>query len=141
MSQGQIINANFTTGTGVDGSYTVATITSPTVFTYTAATSLTTSGNVTLNRSSIRSQYNVSSVTFNETGVYTVNFTTPMVDANYCPLMLIGDRIDGNGLIAKVALTTYQGVPLQKTIYAVCVAANGSSNLNSSENNVVIFGN
>jgi hypothetical protein len=83
LSQGQGISANFTTGTGVDGSYTVASITSPTVFTYIALTSLTTSGNVTLNRSSIRSQYNVSSVTKNGTGEYTVNFATAMADANY----------------------------------------------------------
>jgi hypothetical protein len=31
----------------------------------------------------IRSNYNVSSVTKNGTGDYTVNFTTPMADANY----------------------------------------------------------
>jgi hypothetical protein len=31
----------------------------------------------------IRSSYNVSSVTKNGTGDYTVNFTTPMADANY----------------------------------------------------------
>jgi hypothetical protein len=83
LSQGQGIYTNFTTGAGVDGVFTVASITSPTVFTYTAATSLTTSGNVTLNRSSIRSQYNVSSVTKNGTGLYRVNFATPLSDANY----------------------------------------------------------
>jgi hypothetical protein len=91
LSQGQGIYANITTGTGVDGAYTVATITSPTVFTYTAGTSLTTSGNVTLNRSSIRSSYNVSSVTKNGTGEYTVNFATPMVDANYSVVATSGD--------------------------------------------------
>jgi hypothetical protein len=32
----------------------------------------------------IRSSFNVSSITDNGTGQYTVNFTTAMVDANYC---------------------------------------------------------
>jgi hypothetical protein len=32
----------------------------------------------------IRASYNVSSITDNGTGDYTVNFTTAMVDANYC---------------------------------------------------------
>jgi hypothetical protein len=32
----------------------------------------------------IRAQYNVSSITDNGTGDYTVNFTTAMTDANYC---------------------------------------------------------
>jgi len=35
------------------------------------------------NNQTIRSDYNVSSVTKNGTGDYTVNFTTPMSDANY----------------------------------------------------------
>ena len=34
----------------------------------------------------IRSSFNVSSVTYNSTGDYTVNFTTAMPDANYCTL-------------------------------------------------------
>lgn len=141
LSQGQGIFSNFTSGFGVDGSYTVASITSPTVFTYTALTSLTTSGNVTLNRTSIRAQYNVSSITLNSTGVYTVNFTTPMVDANYCTLMLAGDVVSGGGLNPKVVMVAYDGNPVQKTIYAVRVSSNGTSTVNTSENNVVIFGN
>ena len=34
----------------------------------------------------IRAGFNVSSITDNGTGDYTVNFTTAMVDANYCPV-------------------------------------------------------
>jgi hypothetical protein len=33
----------------------------------------------------IRASYNVSSITDNGVGNYTVNFTTALVDANYCP--------------------------------------------------------
>jgi hypothetical protein len=39
--------------------------------------------NGTTSPGTIRSQYNVSSVTKNGTGDYTVNFTTAMTDANY----------------------------------------------------------
>jgi hypothetical protein len=37
--------------------------------------------------SSIRASYNVSSVTRNAGGDYTVNFTNAMVDANYCAMV------------------------------------------------------
>lgn len=39
--------------------------------------------NGTTSPGTIRSSYNVSSITKNGTGDYTVNFTTPMADANY----------------------------------------------------------
>jgi hypothetical protein len=43
--------------------------------------------NGTTSPGTIRSSYNVSSVTKNGTGDYTVNFTTPMTDANYSYLL------------------------------------------------------
>jgi len=45
---GNSIFTDPTTGTGVPGTYTVATVTGPNTFTYTAGTSLTTSGNITI---------------------------------------------------------------------------------------------
>ena len=83
MIAGSSINVDATSGTAVDGIYTVATVTDANTFTYTAGTSLTTSGNITLLRNTIRASGNVSSITDNGTGDYTVNFTTAMVDANY----------------------------------------------------------
>jgi hypothetical protein len=80
---GSSINVDATSGTAVDGIYTVTTVTDANTFTYTAGTSLTTSGNITLLRNTIRASGNVSSITDNGTGDYTVNFTTAMVDANY----------------------------------------------------------
>ena len=44
---------------------------------------MTTSGNITLLRNTIRASGNVSSITDNGVGDYTVNFTTAMPDANY----------------------------------------------------------
>jgi hypothetical protein len=78
---GNSVYLDFTTGTAVDGVYTV-TVTGANTFTVTQA-SRTTSGNVTLIRSTIRASGNVSSVADNGTGDYTVNFTTAMPDANY----------------------------------------------------------
>lgn len=80
---GSRINADITSGTGVDGIYTVATVPTANTFTYTAGTSLTTSGNVTLLRNTIRNSGNVSSITDNGTGDYTVNFSTALPDADY----------------------------------------------------------
>ena len=80
---GSSINADITSGTGVDGIYTVTAITDANTFTYTAGTSLTTSGNITLLRNTIRASGNVSSITDNGAGDYTVNFTTAMTDASF----------------------------------------------------------
>ena len=82
---GSSIYSDITTGTGVDGTYTVATVTDANTFTYTAGTSLTTSGNITLLRNTIRASGGVSSVSDNGAGNYTINFTTAMPDANYAP--------------------------------------------------------
>jgi nitrogen-specific signal transduction histidine kinase len=43
----------------------------------------------------IRASFNVSSITDNGTGDYTVNFTTAMVDANYSPQ--VTGKTDGAG--------------------------------------------
>jgi hypothetical protein len=94
---GSVIFADATTGTAVDGTYTVATVTSANVFTYTAGTSLTTSGNITLVRNTIRGSGNVTSITDNGTGNYTINFTTAMPDVNYSVVTGIGNGTLGSG--------------------------------------------
>lgn len=82
-SVGHVIYADCTTGAGVDGTYTIATVTDANTFTYTAGTSQTTSGNVTLQRRQIFSSAGIQSVTYVETGVYYVNLSTPQDDNNY----------------------------------------------------------
>jgi hypothetical protein len=82
---GNIIYADATTGTAVDGIYTVAGVTDANTFTYTAGTSLSTSGSITLLRRNIRGSGNVGSVTYGNTaGKFYINFSTAMPDANYC---------------------------------------------------------
>jgi hypothetical protein len=80
---GSSVNLDFTTGTGLDGIYTVVTVADANTFTITTVASTTTSGNVTLLRNTIRASGNVSSITDNGTGDYTINFTTAMPDADY----------------------------------------------------------
>ena len=48
---------------------------------------------------SIRAAYNVSSITDNGTGDYTVNFTTALADTNYC---LVGALGGGNAYILTI---------------------------------------
>jgi hypothetical protein len=47
--------------------------------------------------STIRASFNVSSLTRNGTGIYTINFTTAMPDTNYCALFLATVIGTGNG--------------------------------------------
>lgn len=81
LTTGNYAYLDFTSGTAVDGSYEV-TVTGANTFTVTQA-SRTTSGNVTLRRNPIRGSGNVSSVSDDGTGNYSVNFITVMPDANY----------------------------------------------------------
>jgi hypothetical protein len=85
MTTGQNARLDFTTGTATDGAYTV-TVTGVNTFTITDTASGTTSGNVT-RQAYIRASMNVSSITDNGVGDYTVNFTTAMADANYVPVI------------------------------------------------------
>lgn len=103
-SVNQKVYVDATSGTGVDGTYTVATVPNANTFTYTAGTSLTTSGNCTLRRNAIRASYNVSSVADNGNGSYTVNLTTPLADAN-------------GSVVAGTYRTTSPSAPFQTEVY------------------------
>lgn len=81
FTTGQVASLDFTSGTAVDGVYTI-TVTDANVFTVVQASRITT-GIVLSKRKTIRASGNVSSVTDNATGDYSVNFTTAMPDANY----------------------------------------------------------
>jgi len=63
----------------------------------------------------IRSSYNVSSITDNGTGDYTVNFATALADANYSPIITIqrGDGAGANpgyGCIYATAANAYTSI-------------------------------
>ena len=71
--------------TGVTaGQYTVTAVGSATTFSFTTVESTAlTAASITFAVSTIRASFNVSSITDNGVGDYTINFTTPMADTNY----------------------------------------------------------
>jgi hypothetical protein len=88
LSTGNFAQLDFSSGDGVDGRYSV-TVINANSYTITNPVSGSTGGNVTQD-AMIRASGNVSSITDNNTGDYTVNFTTAMPDINYCPLITTG---------------------------------------------------
>lgn len=91
---GHVVYADIQTGTAVDGQYTITSVATDT-FTYTAATSLTTSGNVNLIRSTIRGSGNIHSVTDYGTGRYYINVATAIPDTNYAVITNSGETSTG----------------------------------------------
>lgn len=86
LQSNQLIFNDITSGNpvpAVDGTYLI-TVTNTFVFTYTAGTSLTTSGTCILRQNVIRASANISSITDIGVGNFSVNFITAMPDANYC---------------------------------------------------------
>ena len=102
LSSGQSVYLDFTTGTGTDGIY-IVTVVDANSYTVTDTVSGSTSGNVTQFRY-IRASGNVSSITDNGTGDYTVNFTTAMPDADYMVFGLVG--VNNNYILINMANST-----------------------------------
>jgi len=67
----------------VAGAYTVTVLTLTTFTITTVATTVLTAASITFAVNSIRASGNVSSITDGGAGIYTVNFTTALPDANY----------------------------------------------------------
>ena len=95
MTTGQVANMTFAAGTGgtaTAGSYAVTVIDANT-FTITDTASGTITGSPVATRNLyIRGSGNVSSITDNGTGDYTVNFATAMPDANFAVVALTGPK-------------------------------------------------
>ena len=81
----------------------------------------------------IRASYNVSSITDNGVGIYTINFTTAMVDANYCAVA--GDGTGGTSAAGGVSMyfTSYATGSVQWQIYL------GVTPIDVAINNVAVF--
>jgi collagen type VII alpha len=82
----------------------------------------------------IRSSYNVSSITKNGTGDYTVNFATAMADANYSALAIANTLGSSNAASARIGVYSVSTV----TIYTTPFSAT-QSDFNAVS--VAIFGN
>lgn len=94
LSTGNFAQLDFASGDGVDGRYQV-TVINANSYTVTNPVSGSTGGNVTQD-AMIRASGNVSSITDNTTGNYTVNFTTAMPDANYCSVSSVATWVSAN---------------------------------------------
>lgn len=81
MAVGEKFYIDITSGTAVDGAYVVATAATNS-FTYTAATSLSTTGNCQ-RLVWIKNSYNISKIETSAAAIYTVTFTTAFSNANY----------------------------------------------------------
>jgi hypothetical protein len=74
----------------------------------------------------IRASGNVSSITDNGTGDYTVNFTTAMPDANYSVVATVNNQ-NSNGICAAVSSTSIGGTLNTMSTTAVRVISNNTS--------------
>ena len=115
-SGGERVYVTITSGTAVTGSYVVASVISSSQFTYTAGTSLTTSGNITLNRNNIRTSGGVSSVADISTGIFAVNFSSPMPDVNYSAIG-VKQNVATNSAVSLYDCFTAVGAAPGRTVY------------------------
>jgi len=120
----------------VVGIYTVTVLTATTFTIQTVATTTLSSVTITFQACTIRSAYNVSSVTKNGTGDYTVNFATAMNNVNYAAIAFFGQLPNPVATLSAIAYTT-TSVRFFSSFY------NGSSGGNAQDVtyiNVAIFG-
>jgi hypothetical protein len=73
---------------------------------------------------SIRASYNVSSVTVNGTGDYTINFTNALTDANYAAGGILS-WTNGVSASGAISIQTAAGVPTASAFRINCVGQNG----------------
>lgn len=83
----------------------------------------------------IRSQYNVSSVTRSSTGVYVINFTNALTDANYAGIVSAGD-----GSSSSAIGQAQSGTPTTTTFTISVINYLGTAS-NRTYVNAVVFGN
>ena len=90
----------------------------------------------------IRASKNVSSITDNGEGDYTINFATPLADANYAAAAM-GNTFSstdiGAGRDVKIATTSTTGTPILKTANAVRILSGTPGVADFSEISVTIF--
>ncbi len=91
--------------------------------------------NGTTSPGTIRASYNVSSVSKNSTGVYTINFTSAFADANYSAVAN-GSKYtggnDGNNTVAVGSITT-------PPASGSCQIGNFTSTVGTTDNTYIFF--
>jgi hypothetical protein len=159
---GNSILVDISSGTGVDGTYSVATVTGTNTFTYTALTSLTTSGNITVNAIGNLSVFGNSAVTGNSsvtgsstvlgnstvgkalTGTYSQSGTAVTITSAAHGLLvgtsIIVDITSGTGVDGTYTITS---VPTTNTFtYTAGTSLTTSGNVNfTTQSNLTVTGN
>lgn len=90
----------------------------------------------------IRASFNVTSITDNNTGDYTVNFTTAMSDANYTALLTsVGASTNEMSRIVGIKGVTASGATTKTTTQLNVISGQGwaAGLLDNAEMNVAIF--
>lgn len=86
----------------------------------------------------IRASYNVSSITDNGTGDYTINFASALADANYAAVATGVSRISSEGLVQVIGYASSDAVnPTTYTASAVRVFSKNSSGAGGSDTALV----
>lgn len=84
----------------------------------------------------IRGSYNVSSVTKNGTGIFTINFTNALADTNYS---WVGNVVTSTGSFG-MSLMGYGTTVYSTTQVQICQkAGNGNSTFDGNYHNVAVF--
>ena len=73
----------------------------------------------------IRASYNVSSITDNGTGIYTINFTTALSDANYSVVAFSATQLGGAAFVSGIASSP----PAVSSVGIYCVNNNTGADL------------
>jgi hypothetical protein len=139
LSTGNPITVFTATDSGLVANQISATFISSSQFSFQTSSTGATSGTLGWNSYNIRSSYNVSSITKNGTGDYTVNFAAALADANYSAVVtgqgdgsintigLIRSSASYNSLTASTARVTFiNTVPVPVDPVACCVTILGN---------------
>lgn len=140
---GHYIGVTSTSGTAVSGLYVVTSVT-PTTIVYTAGTSLTTSGNITINLCSIWSSANVSNVVYQAVGIFIVNFTLPMPSSTYmaigsCGTPNLASSVNGDDNFVSFGGGAFAGIRTTQSIRGLSENAASAAVENSQMVNVTVF--
>jgi hypothetical protein len=104
LALGFIVSLDFTSGSSIDGHYTVSTVQNTNTFTILSATTQITSGNVTINMC-ILTSYNIATITDYATGDYSVNYIMPFTSANYVTVLTMDkffSELNNSSLAANI---------------------------------------
>jgi hypothetical protein len=141
LTNGQLVQIASATDTALNGQNYPITVVNANQFSFQTTSTGTATGTLSWT-GVIRSGYNISSITKNGTGDYTVNFATPMSDANYS--VVITASSEGNGYFVGGSVNSYSSFTTAPSTSSVRVftSLSGSNNLISAVyTNVQIFGN